>query len=133
MRSTLQLPEEIKFDIVSGTSLTGIKDVTKIARVHPAIMEMGRRLLDTLSTQGNDPGKPEGGQYRLDDEMRPNAKLLQRSFISGLRRVARALWAGPALEVKSYRDEHKLVFWYELSDPTKPARRRAKKEKVKSR
>lgn len=110
--ATIPLPEDLKFDVINGDGLMAIRKAATIARVHPAILEMGERIV----------AKPgvEAGVFRLgDDDMRARAKDLRKAFLKGLRRVCKALGQAPAA-LKSYADEHKLVFWIDAPNGSAP-------------
>ena len=52
-----RLPDKIKFDVIGGEKFIEIQEAAKLVGIHPAILEMGKRLM-------KDPGK-EGGEIFL--------------------------------------------------------------------
>jgi len=83
--------------------LIKIQKAAKLGGVHPAILEMGQRLLKS-------PGA-EGGVLTLGTpDLKERAEDIRSAFVKGLRKVGGAM--GDGLAVKSHRDGDRLVFWY---------------------
>lgn len=113
-RNLIELPKTAKVQFVDGKKFIEIKSAAKLAGIHPAVLEMGRRLL-------NNPDG-EGGVFLLATaELQKAGNEIEEVVRAGLRKVARGLGPG-GLAVKSYRDEDRLVFWYTLAGGPKAKR-----------
>jgi len=102
-KKELVLPETLKFEIISGKSFIQTKSAAKLAGIHPVILEMGKKLMESVDGQA--------AQFFLGTpEMKRKAEDIESEFRSGLKKVAKAF--GNALQIKSYREDNKLFFWY---------------------
>ena len=73
------------------------------------ILGMGRRLLAASNT--------EGGVFKLaTPELLKAGNEIEAVFRNGLKKVAAAFGTGD-LQVKSYRDVARLVFWFRVGGP----------------
>lgn len=102
-RQTLSIPVNLKFEILKGEAFMRVRQAAKLAGLHPAILEMGQRLLQHAEA--------EAGVFQLaTPEMKAKGDAIEEAFVKGLRRVARAL--GQNVNVRSVREGDRLTFWY---------------------
>ena len=93
--------------IIKGDEFIRVRDAAKLAGIHPAIVEMGHKLLA-------DVGKA-GGAFELGDaSLKARAADIEAAFVVGLRRIAK-VFAKEPLSVKSARGDDRLSFWYQPS------------------
>ena len=94
----------MKFEVVGGEKFIEIREAAKLAGIHPAIIEMGQRLLKK-------PGE-EGGVFQLTtSELQARGESIEQTFKAGLRKVAKAMGPG-GLAVRSLREDLRITFWY---------------------
>lgn len=100
------LPEKLKFEIISGKTFIQTKSAAKLAGIHPVVLEMGKKLMEQVDGQA--------AQFFLGTpDMERRATDIEVEFRNGLKKVAKAF--GNSLQVKSYREDNKLFFWYTQS------------------
>jgi hypothetical protein len=110
-----QLPATFRVSYLGGEKFVEIKAAAKLAGIHPAILEMGQRLLKA-------PGR-ECGVFQLGtEELQKRSAELRAMFVTGLKKVARA-FAPAGMRVQSHATDDRLTFWYEQGKPwgKKPA------------
>lgn len=102
-KSNLVLPEKLKFESISGKQFIQVKSAAKLAGIHPVILEMGKKLMESVDGQA--------ASFLLGTpEMLKKANEIENEFNKGLKKVAKAF--GNSFSIKSYRDDNKLYFWY---------------------
>lgn len=98
------IPAKAKITAIAGKELAGLAQAAKLSRTHPVIIEMGKRLLTQIGS--------DGGVFHLGDPaLQAKAAELEREFVAGLKRVAVLLGPGN-VATRSLRDGDRLVFWY---------------------
>lgn len=99
------LPDMLTFDVVTGDGFIKVRDAAKLGSVHPAVLEMGQKLLKAPNGTG--------ASFALaTPELQKRATELERAIKAGLKRVAKALDKDHKFKVKSVRDGARLIFWY---------------------
>lgn len=84
-----------------------LRDAAKLSGIHPAILEMARTLLKK-------PGEQAGYFQLATPALVKQASDIQKVFVRGLVRVAKALNTSQyAVVVKTGREKDRLAFWYE--------------------
>lgn len=91
----LQLLDNAKVEYIAGRAFVPLREAAKLGKVHPVILEMGKRLL----------AQPNAN-------MKTRAVEIEAMFMKGLRRIAKVLGNGTSVRVRSHRDGDRLVFWY---------------------
>jgi hypothetical protein len=101
--AAFSLPDSLKIDFIKGESFIRAKQAARLAGIHPAILEMGQKLLQSVDGQA--------GVFVLgSQEMKTRAREIEELFVKGLRKVGRAFGSG--VTVKSSREGDRLLFWY---------------------
>jgi hypothetical protein len=109
--STL-IPSGLKVEYLTGDIAFQAQQVAAFTGIHPVIMEMGRKLVET-------PGSV--ARFKLaDPKLKDATGDIQQEFLDGLRKVGKALAKDPVV-VKSGRDGDSLVFWFAKSWSRKAA------------
>lgn len=105
--SLLKLPEKLKYAIVTGDAVIKMERAAKLAGIHPVILEMGSKLLETYKPEV---GRGAGATFELaDKQMQERGDDLLTMFVSGLKKVVRALGPGGVTAV-GHRDGQRLNF-----------------------
>lgn len=101
--SAFALPDSLKIEFIKGESFIRAKHAARLAGIHPAILEMGQKLLQSVDGQA--------GVFVLGNaEMKAKAHEIEALFVKGLRKVGQLF--GPGVRVKSTREGDRLLFWY---------------------
>lgn len=99
------VPRDAKFTIVNGQDFLRLREATKLAGIHPVVLEMGKQLLERIGGTG--------AAFTLGTpDMQKNADAIIATFKTGLRRFAKAMEPTKKIKLKAYRDGTRLVFWY---------------------
>ena len=106
--------DKVKIEIVSGDGFIKIRDAARLSRIHPVVLEMGQKLIDS-------PGKAAARFNLATKDLKDNAEDLKKTMLAGLRKVAAYLGDG-SLTPRCSRMGDSLNFWYE---PKGPSRRKA--------
>jgi len=102
-----ELPKIDKIAFLDGDKFIKIQSAAKLAGVHPAVLEMGQRLIGTIGQ--------ECGVFALTTkEHSARAEDIRAMFVKGLKKVVKAL-GPPGVGVKSVAEPERLVFWYAMN------------------
>ena len=104
-KKVFALPQALKIEYLKGQAFIELKAAARLAGIHPEILERARHL---LASEGS-----ECCSFKLaTPELLKAANEIEALFRTGLNRVAK-VFGSVRFRVKSYRDETRLVFWYE--------------------
>jgi hypothetical protein len=79
----VELPTNVKVEIIEGEGFIKIREAAKLGGVHPVVLEMGQRLL-------KNPGGAGAAFALATPELQKRADDIAKMFKTGLRRVAPA-------------------------------------------
>lgn len=97
--------DKVKIEIITGDGFIKIRDAARLSRIHPVMLEMGQKLIDS-------PGKAAARFSLATKDLKDNAEDLKKIMLSDLRKVAGYLGDG-TLTPKCSRMGDSLNFWYE--------------------
>ena len=103
--------DKVKIEIITGDGFIKIRDAARLSRIHPIVLEMGQKLIDS-------PGKAAARFSLATKDLKDNAEDLKTTMLTGLRKVARYLGDG-TLTLKCSRIGDSLNFWYEPKGPNR--------------
>ena len=113
-----ELPPKLKLEYIKGEKFLEMQAVSKLAGLPAPVIEMGQRLLKSPDE--------EGGVFMLvTQEMKDNAPQIEAIFTEGLTRIAR-LFGPKGTKVRSFRDDDRCVWYYQLKRVRNPVKRSAK-------
>ena len=103
-RQRVQLPTNLRFEIVDGKEFIEVREAARLANIHPTALEMGQRLLSTI---GNG-----AASFSLSDGNMQQGDEIAKAFKGQLRRVAKVFAPDKKLRVKAVVQGNRLSFWF---------------------
>ena len=103
--------DKVKIEIITGDGFIKIRDAARLSRIHPVVLEMGQKLIDS-------PGKAAARFSLATKDLKDNVEELKKTMLAGLRKVAGYVGDG-TLTPRCSRIGDSLNFWYEPKGPNR--------------